>query len=336
MPDEQVQSGSEEASFEGIENALAFLNTKAESGEPIDDAEPEEEETEEIAASEDNDETLEADSEVDDGEEEEETLEADDAGEEDEDEDEDEEVKFTPFTVGEGDDAITVSSLEEARAGFLKNKDYTVKTTEIKREREKLSEITDGLLSKKSEYIEAIGLLKASTDQNLKEFIGVDWVALEKDDPYEFETKKNAFDAARLQYTQALELEQAQAAEYEAEFQQQSQLLQQRAIDQLVTARPEVAEGDQFEKAVKFMADNYDLSADEIVGTNNPKLWMAMLDLAGKRPARKSKRKTVTMKPKANSVTTKAQRADKKRKDAFDTPGGIDMATAMSQLGISR
>jgi hypothetical protein len=325
----ETNNAEQPDSFSGIDEALAFFSDKEEGTEEPEVSENEETEglEEEVAEDVENE-----------GEELDETEDEDeeDDSEEDSEDDEQLEAKFTPFTVGEGDDAVTVDSIEAATAGFMRQKDYTVKTTALKKETEKISEITDGLLNSKKEYIEGLGLLRASMDENLKNFVGVDWVSLEKDDPYAFEEQKNAFDAARLQYSQVLEQEKEQAAAYQEELTQQQAFLREKALDGLVEMRPELAENDHFEKAAQYMVDNYGLSMEEIVGANSPGLWAAMVDLAGKKPARKTKSRIKTIKPKGSSPTTKQQRNDQKRKAVLTAGQSIDEATALAALGIRR
>lgn len=328
MADNETNTVEEPTDFAGIDEAMAFLNKKP---KPSDDdvSSDDESDDEEAETITDN-----ADEEGDD-----EDEEIDDESEDSDEDDEESEAKFTPFTVGEGDDAVVVKTREEAIAGFMRQKHFTKVTTEMKKTKENLANLTEQLVSSKSEYLQALGTLRASMHEGLRDFVGVDWIALEKDDPLEFEAKSQAFSAAKLAYEQVLATEQEQSAKYTEEQKAVNEAKRNKALDELVLLRPDVAEGDVFEKAVKFMADNYGLTTEQVLGIEDApieKMWAAMFDLSQKRPARKSKGKVVNIKAKAKDSTTKQERQDKKRQVVLNADTGVDFNTALKALGINR
>ena len=327
--------------YSGVEDALAGLEAKAQ--ERAEDSEAvtrgaEDEDQEEIVDDlEDakDDETLEDEVEDSDSDEEE----PDDDAEEDEDE-EDEEDDGTVFVDGEGDDAVRVNA-EEAKAGYMRNKSYTQNSQALAKDRKEFDTERVTLLETKDEYVKALAGVKASMSEHLKEFIGIDWQQLQREDPDEFNEKEQELSAARLAYEQVIAREEEESKVLLQETMQYAQELRKEEMGKLVEHIPEFAEEDSklYDEIRAFGMESYGFSAEELNAIYDSRMIRALTDaFRGRAQAKKAKKgkakiDSVGIKPKASKgKSTRKARAAKSRKAELGSPLGLTMEQAMNAL----
>ena len=141
-------------------------------------------------------------------------LEGDD--EFDDDEDQSQEFDIMAATVEVDGEEITV---DEARKGYLRQRDYTRKTQALSEEKKEFSEIQAAVLQERAQYAEALPMLAQQIQQSVEQ--EPDWDTLYDTDP--------ALAAkAERQWRKQLEQKQQQLQAVHAEQQRMQQLEQQR------------------------------------------------------------------------------------------------------------
>ena len=317
--------------FNGIDEALDFMSKQeSDSADTItEDEEPLNEDTEE---------TVEEDDESQDSEEEQpEDEEESDAEDQDEEDQEEEEYLFK---IEDDDGEFIVKDAEEAKKGYLRQKQFTKVTQEIAKERQEIQEEKSGLLEAKAQYVQTIAEYKAAASDKLGKFVGVDWTALQKDDPIEFDELKSEFEAAKLAYEQSNLEEQKASAELTAETMELAQQVRKDELAKLTAVIPELAEeGNTLLADIKaFALENYGFSntdVDSIYDHRQIRVLADALELkkmkekvqVGKAKA-KSVKKSIKPKSAASQAAQKTKQA-KARKAKLNQPGGISLNEAL-------
>jgi len=312
--------------FHGIDEALDFMS-KQESESAGTTTEDEEEETLE--------ETVEPEIESEDSDEEqpeEETEEETDVEEEEEDyifqiEDEDGEI-------------VNITDKEEAKKGYLRQRQFTKVTQEVAAERKELQAEKAQTLELKGQYLNSIAQYKAASSEKLSRFMNVDWETLQKEDPIGFDETKSEFEAAKLAYEQSNQEQQKVDAELTQETIQYANQVRAEEMQKLQTAYPELLDADStlLEDAKNHALSAYGFSEQEINSIYDSRQIQALIDAftlnktKGKLKVGKAKAKTISksIKPKAAvQKTTAAARKAKAKKDMLSKEGGISLDEAM-------
>ena len=217
--------------------------------EVVDEVEEEETDTEEdeVETEEDSEDAEQADEEV------EET-------EEGEEEEVEEEVEEETYTIKVDGEEIEVN-LDELKAGYQRQSDYTRKSQALAEERKQNEAIQSERIRLEQErqmYANGLQMLKEQQESKLAEFDNIDWDTLKQEDEYQYMIKKDEYrdaqekvqNAARQQ--QLVQQQQAQAAaQARAEF-------VQTEYARLIEALPEWGDKDSTIKAdiKKFAVDS--------------------------------------------------------------------------------
>lgn len=331
---------NDQPTFNGIEEAIAHVEAEHAEHEKTEDsvAATEEEEQEVLEESQD-DETLE---EEDDSEESEtdEPEEEDDSDEEDSDESEE-----YLFKVGEGDDEVLVKDAEEAKAGYMRQKDYTQKSQANAELKKELDTEKSELLNLKSQYLEGLALVEAGTSETLSKFIGIDWEQLQKDDPIEFDEKKQELEAAQLAYQQTRQTKAQLEQELTKETIEYQQTVRAQELDALKAHIPEAGTDEFNERVLGFGVQQYNFSNEELAQVLDHRMIRVLndaqkfYDLQKQVESGTAKVKSVkkSMKQKASkSKSTASARKAKARKQAMSRPGGLSIDEMLSIVGSGR
>lgn len=191
--DEHSLSTAAEKAFGLLGNDPEFQDTENEEDRP-EDNEPEDEDVES------DDEESEDD--LDDEEDEE------DAEDEDLDDEEPKPARKKAKEKGE-DDEVTE---EEAERGYLRQQDYTKKTTELAEQRKLFNQEQEALRAERAEYRQRLELVNTALKQGMAK--EPDWAALKQEDSVKYAELRAAYQE-RKEQLEALEAEQKQVADRE-------------------------------------------------------------------------------------------------------------------------
>lgn len=190
--------------------------------EVVEESEEDEVETEEVSEDEETEEEVEE--EDNDEEEEDEDEESEEESEEDEEDEAEEEDSV--YTIKVDGEEIEVS-IDELKAGYQRQSDYTRKAQELAKERKENEAIQDERIRLEQErqmYANGLLMLKQTQEENLAKFDNIDWDTLKTEDQYEYMVKKEEY---------------REAQEKVRNVEQQFQLVQQQAQAQAQAQRQE-------------------------------------------------------------------------------------------------
>lgn len=190
----------------------------------------EEAETEEVEAKEDEVETEEVSEE-----------EASEEVEETEESEEEEVEEAEAYTVKVNGEEFEVD-IDELKAGYQRQSDYTRKSQELAEQRKANEEIQNERLRLEQErqmYANGLQQLKQYQQEKLESFKDVDWEGLKQDDPYEYMLKKDEFRDAQDKIKNAS---------------QQQQIVQQQQMQQEAQTRATFVQ-DQYAKLIEQLPE---------------------------------------------------------------------------------
>ena len=325
----------------GVEEALDFITSnKGEEDQGDTDydgvANRGEEEEE---ASVDPDEEVESEEETDEEEvSDDEDDESEDVEEADESE-EDAEDEDVVFTFMEDDEEVKVNA-DEAKAGYMRNRDYSNKSKQLAKDRTELEAEKASLLETKAEYVQALGAAKAAASEQLKEFISIDWQQLQRDDPIEFEEKKQAFEAAKLAFESSTQAEEQESNALTQEYMDYAQSVKRAEWSKLEPFLEPTVLGDKTDplsKLREFAVETYGFTPEEMMSIYDHRMIRVVLDaFKGSQSAKKvqkGKTKIKSMKTKATkSQSTAKARHAKAAKAAINKPGGVTIDEALNAI----
>ena len=239
---ERAQEGSTEEAANEILNMWNSDEqpTDEETEATADEEVVEDAETEEVEGEEDEVETEE------DSEEEvtEEEVEEDEEGEEDEEEEtEEEEVEpeDTSYTVKVNGEEYEVN-LDELKAGYQRQSDYTRKSQELAEQRKQNEAIQEERLKLEQErqmYANGLQMLKDTQEAKLKEYKDIDWNALKEEDQYQYMIKKDEYRDAQAKVQNATRQQQIVKQQQAAAQAQARAEFVQNEFTKLAEALPE-------------------------------------------------------------------------------------------------
>lgn len=232
---DRAQEGTAE---EAANNILNMWNSEEQPTNEESEATPEESEVEEETTEEDEVETEEVSEEEEAPEEVEETEEPD--------VEEEEEVTTDSYTIKVDGEEYEVN-LEELKAGYQRQSDYTRKSQAIAEQRKQNESVQEERIKLEQErqmYANGLEMLREQQDAKLTAFDEVDWNTLKEEDPYAYMIKKDEYRDAQDKIANA---EQQQQIVHQQ--QAQSQMAARSAYVQneyakLVEALPEWASED--------------------------------------------------------------------------------------------
>lgn len=271
-------------------------------------------------------ESSDTDDELDDEDEsEEEDLDPEEEEESDPEEEESEEGVVFKVTDEEGNE-VGVNA-EEARLGYLRQRDYTKKTQEVASEKREVQTLKDELTEAKGQIAEVLSQLTMAADKELAEFAGIDWTKLEKEDPYEYEEKSRRFDAIKRQRDQASEQEKLLKQDHQRELQERVQAVREEEMAALLSKAPEFDPekgGAEVVKALQATArDLYGYTDAEIGQIMDHRAYLLMRDaqryheLKAKLDKGKSKVKDAPKHVKPGAKTDQRKVRSVKQKDSL-------------------
>lgn len=262
--------------------------------------------------------------------------EADDSEDEDEDEDDEDDAVFSFI---DGEEEVKVNA-EEAKAGYMRNRDYSNKSKQLAEDRKALEAEKSSLLETKAKYVEALGAAKAAASEQLKDFIGVDWQQLQKDDPIEFEERKQAFEAAKLAFESTAQAQEQEQNALTQEYMGHLQELKKQEWGKLEPfLEPSLVgeENDPLGKIRDFAVQTYGFTPEEMMSIYDHRMIRVVMDaFKGAQSTDrvdKGKKKIKSMKQKATkSKSTSKARQAKAVKAKLNQPGGVTIDEALQAL----
>jgi hypothetical protein len=225
------------------------------------------------------------------------------------------------YKADDGSDITEELPLDEIRSGYMRQRDYTLKTQEVSKARAAIPQAVEhGVTEARNQYTQSLAQLHALVQQTAApELQGVNWEQLAASNPAEYVRL-----SARA--TQVQNTLQAIAAQHQAEqqkaIQAKQQSLQQEiqsSVDVLKTAIPGFSK-DKYESilngAVKEYG-KYGLTHEEVAGITDAKAILVLNDalayraLKAKQPAVQNKlaQAPIPIKPGAAKSQSDVQRA---------------------------
>ena len=132
--------------------------------------------------------------------------------------------------------------LDELKAGYQRQSDYTRKSQELAEQRKQTEAINEERIQLEQErqmYANALQMLEQDQQAKLKEYESIDWNTLKEDDPYQYMLKKDEYNDVRVKMDNA---------------RQQQQLIQQQSQQQAMRARADFVQ-DQYSKLIEQLPE---------------------------------------------------------------------------------
>ena len=158
-------------------------------------------------------------------------------------------------------------SLDELRAGYSRQADYTRKSQVLAEQRQKADQELAATQQERQRYISQLEQLQTQSDKQIDEFKNVDWVKLKSEDPMEYMTKRDQY--RELQENKRLIAEEQQNLQIKQQEEMQIQYSEQLAKQQEIMAQrlPDWADptkGPKLKQAIKTFAMKKGFSEQEV------------------------------------------------------------------------
>lgn len=311
-PEGEEQQGDDEVAAIQAAEAQSPDNPDAQTEEP----EGEKEDSEEEAEDEESEDTEESD------EDEEETSEAE---QEDDDEEEAEDEESDPiFTTPDGDEV----TLDELKAGYLRQADYTRKTQQVAEMRKQGEEALQQFEQHNNVVAEHLSLALDVLEPQLAELAATNWEELASSDPYEYAEKRAQFDFAQQRMAQVKQAAQARVAEHQQLKERKMAEYRAKEAQALQMSIPDLADpkvGGKYANAIRdYAIESVGLSEQE-AGNIMDHRMIVVLDKARKfdelqnstlTASRKKVRKTAKRVASAGKPSSKSQQQAAKAKQS--------------------
>lgn len=230
-------------------------------------------------------------------------------------------------------------TLDEARAGYMRQADYTRKTQQVAEERRAIKEEVEGLRTERSEYAERLRALEQVIEANSPE--EPDWDALREEDPARFAQEFAAWQK-RQQRLQALREEhQRVRAEQQAEFEEAYQEHIREEKRKLHLAVPEWQDQEKATADKKRMAEyaesEYGYTSEDLAQVSDHRLLLMLrkamlydqMSEKGKKVRKKAKkRKAKNLKPGSSGSRKKRKKKGSDARKRLRETGRVDDAAA--------
>lgn len=297
----------------GLDEAIDSLSQDKNLDEKDDEGEGQEDDSLEPGNDAEQDESTDDDEETD----------ADDADADDDDTSDDETDFVFTYTDKETGEESGVDA-EEARLGYLRQKAFTQKTQALSKEMTDVTAAKASLLEQSTQVVHVLEQLTLAADTTMQEFTGVDWVALQRDDPMEYEEKAARYQAAKVQRDVTVDQQTKLTAELQKQYEGFYAEEVQKENDKLYELAPEFNPdngGVEFRDNLNLFGEEYGFTPDELKAVVDNRMLRVLKDaqayqaLNDKVKIGKDKIKTdKTLKPNRSRKTkTKAKDAAKER-----------------------
>ena len=249
-----------------------------------------------------------------------------------EDEDESEPQRYTVKVDGKEVDV----TLDELQSGYIKQSDYTKKTSELAEQRRAMVQEAQAIQQERNQYAQALGQMQSEAEKQLGEYKQVDWDQLREQDPMLFmqrrdemrDLEKSIEDGHKQQQHLAVQAQQYQVHKFNADV--------EHGRDKLLAVMPDW--DDKVSKSVREFGLNEGFSSEELSGITDHRsmavLRKAMMyDAIQKaQPAKKKVRSDTPKYVKSGVAKSKGDVSAKKRTDKLKQlrkSGSVDDGASM-------
>jgi len=245
---------------------------------------------------------------------------AEDEVEESDDEPVEEEAETQLYTI-KVDGKETDVTLEELQSGYLKQSDYTKKTSELAEQRKAVMLEAQAIQQERNQYAQALGQMKTDSEKQLEEYKALDWNTLREQDPMLFmqrrdeqrELEKSIEDSNKEQHQLQLQNQQYHVQKFNHEVETGRQ--------KLLTIMPDW--DDKVSKSVREFGLGQGFSSEELSGITDSRsmavLRKAMMydNIQNSQPAKKKVKADTPKYVKSGVSKSKADISAKQRSDKF-------------------
>ena len=238
----------------------------------------------------------------------------------DDDQVEEEETEPQLFTI-KVDGKDTDVTLEELQSGYLKQSDYTKKTSELAEQRKAVMLEAQAIQQERNQYAQALGQMKTDAEKQLEEYKALDWNTLREQDPMLFmqrrdeqrELEKSIEDSNKEQQQLQLQQQQYHVQKFNHEVEAGRQ--------KLLTIMPDW--DDKVSKSVREFGLSQGFSSEELGGITDARsmavLRKAMMydNIQKSEPAKKKVKADTPKYVKSGVSKSKADISAKQRADKF-------------------
>tara|TARA_R100001460_G_scaffold17739_1_gene37962 strand:+ start:582 stop:1631 length:1050 start_codon:yes stop_codon:yes gene_type:complete len=158
-------------------------------------------------------------------------------------------------------------SLDELRAGYSRQADYTRKSQVLAEQRRKADEELAATQQERQRYVSQLEQVSVDADNKLDKFKDVDWAKLKEDDPMEYALKRDQY--RELQESKRLIADEQQKEQYKQQQDQERAWNEELARQQEIVAQrlPDLVDpekGPKLKQSIKSFALNKGFSEQEI------------------------------------------------------------------------
>ncbi len=191
----------------------------------------------------------------------EESEEVKDESDDDESEEDQEETQL--YTVKVDGKEVEVT-LDELQSGYIKQSDYTKKTSELAEQRKAMVAEAQAIQQERNQYAQALGQMQTESQRQLNEYKQIDWDRLREEDPMLFmqrrdemrDLEKGIDDGYKQQQQLALQAQQYNVQKFNQDV--------EAGREQLLTIMPDW--DDKVSKSVREYGLGEGFTSDELAG----------------------------------------------------------------------
>lgn len=191
----------------------------------------------------------------------EESEEVKDESDDDESEEDQEETQL--YTVKVDGKEVEVT-LDELQSGYIKQSDYTKKTSELAEQRKAMVAEAQAIQQERNQYAQALGQMQTESQRQLNEYKQIDWDRLREEDPMLFmqrrdemrDLEKGIEDGYKQQQQLALQAQQYNVQKFNQDV--------EAGREQLLTIMPDW--DDKVSKSVREYGLGEGFTSDELAG----------------------------------------------------------------------
>lgn len=263
----------------------------------------------------------------------EESEEVKDESDDDESEEDQEETQL--YTVKVDGKEVEVT-LDELQSGYIKQSDYTKKTSELAEQRKAMVAEAQAIQQERNQYAQALGQMQTESQRQLNEYKQIDWDRLREEDPMLFmqrrdemrDLEKGIDDGYKQQQQLALQAQQYNVQKFNQDV--------EAGREQLLTIMPDW--DDKVSKSVREYGLGEGFTSDELAGITDHRsmavLRKAMMydAIQKSQPAKKKVKADTPKYVKPGVAKSKSDVSAKKRSDKLKQlrkTGSVDDGASM-------
>lgn len=263
----------------------------------------------------------------------EESEEVKDESDDDESEEDQEETQL--YTVKVDGKEVEVT-LDELQSGYIKQSDYTKKTSELAEQRKAMVAEAQAIQQERNQYAQALGQMQTESQRQLNEYKQIDWDRLREEDPMLFmqrrdemrDLEKGIEDGYKQQQQLALQAQQYNVQKFNQDV--------EAGREQLLTIMPDW--DDKVSKSVREYGLGEGFTSDELAGITDHRsmavLRKAMMydAIQKSQPAKKKVKADTPKYVKPGVAKSKSDVSAKKRSDKLKQlrkTGSVDDGASM-------